>query len=90
MRIPRLSSKCFSLPGVLNTELLVDGVEDVSFGLAPQRGDQQVFRTVPGEPVNDDIGVQMLHTGDDGLYIFFQSKDPKRLLLVEDCQVCPF
>ena len=40
-----------SLPGITNFQFVVDMVEDAAFFQAPERCDQQIARTVPGQAV---------------------------------------
>lgn len=46
-------------------------VEYRTFGAAPERRDQKIFRSVTGHTVDDKIRGKMIQTGDQKIEIFF-------------------
>ena len=56
----------------------VKQIQYVSFVRAPQGGDEQAFRPVPGQPVNDDVGRQRGDAVPEDGKIFLQGKHRKK------------
>ena len=59
-----------SLPGITDFQFVVDMVEDAAFFQAPERCDQQIARTVPGQAVDRDIRREHFQTADHKINLF--------------------
>lgn len=82
-----LRNVVFALPGIPLPEFPVNGIQHVAFGGAPERGNEQVFGTIAGKTVDDQIRAADFQTGNNVIRVFFQGQGAETCLPVDIRQI---